>query len=148
MLESDLLSRLEQLDFKITPGALQVLENSHITPEEIIEDIREHWNPEKEKIITVKEAINFMLESSKFAKISLELKKEIKSRKKPNDLPMKYQKTFNILKKLNRKATAGEVARFTRRKGNTESIYLNNLVKLGYVSKTVSKNNKSNYEVL
>ncbi len=148
MPESDLLSRLEQIGFQITPGALQVLENSHITPKEIIEDIKEHWTPNKARIITVKEAINFMLESSKFAKISQELKKEIKARAKPSELPIKYQKTYNVLKKLNYEVTAGEVARFTHRKRNTETIYLNNLLELGLVSKTTSNDGKSRYKVL
>ena len=59
MSESELLSRLEALNFQITPSALQVLENSHISPKEIVKDIQKNWNSTS-RIITVKEAVNFM----------------------------------------------------------------------------------------
>ncbi|NHJ00954.1 MAG: hypothetical protein EAX86_02380 [Candidatus Heimdallarchaeota archaeon] len=146
MSENNLLLRLEKINFQITPSALQVLENSHIPAKEIIKDIKKYWKSDK-KVITVKEAVDFMLESSKFSKIAKEVKQEIKTRKKPEEMPKKLFKTYNMLKKLNHEITAGEVARYTRRKGKTELIYLYELVELGYVEKIRFEDRKPRFKI-
>ena len=85
MSETDLLDKLKAMDFQITPSALEVIKNSHLQISDILNGIENSWKS-KEKIITVKEAINLILDSRQ-AGISREIVSEIKAHEKFRPVP-------------------------------------------------------------
>lgn len=133
MSETDLIDKLKAMDFQITPSALEVIKNSHLQINDLLTGIETSWKS-KEKIITVKEAINFILDSRQ-AGISREIVSEIKAHEKFIPVPRQLRRTYTILKRFERPVTAGHIARITHRKKTTEEIYLNQLVKDGLVKK-------------
>ena len=133
MSEADLLTELKALDFQITPSALEVIKNSHMQINDLLTGIKTSWKS-KEKIITVKEAINLILDSRQ-AGISREIASEIKAHEKFIPVPRHLRRTYAVLKRFEEPVTAGYVARITHRKKATEEIYLNQLVKSGFVEK-------------
>ncbi len=145
MSESNLLDKLKAIDFQITPSALEVIKNSHMQINDLLTGIESSWK-RKEKIITVKEAINLIL-SSKQAGITREIASEIKTHEKFVPVPRRLRRTHTILKRFDRPVTAGYIARITHRKKNTEEIYLNQLVKGGFVKKERTKGEKARYRV-
>ena len=145
MSESNLLDKLKAIDFQITPSALEVIKNSHMQINDLLTGIESSWK-RKEKIITVKEAINLIL-SSKQAGITREIASEIKTHEKFVPVPRRLRRTYTILKRFDRPVTAGYIARITHRKKNTEEIYLNQLVKGGFVKKERTKGEKARYRV-
>ena len=146
MSESNFLAKLKALDFQITPGALEVIKNSHVPFGDLIADIQKFWEGE-EKIITVKEAINLMVRSREDIAISREVVSEIKARKEYVPVPRQFRRTYTILKRFEQPVTAGYVARITHRKKSTEEIYLNQLVKLGFVTEIQKDNEKKRYHI-
>ncbi|MHA2243550.1 MAG: hypothetical protein ACXADY_01140 [Candidatus Hodarchaeales archaeon] len=143
MSESNFLAKLKDLNFQITPGALEVIKNSHLQINDLLTGIESSWKS-KEKIITVKEAIDLIL-SSKQAGITKEIVSEIKTHKKFVPVPRRLRRTYSILKRFDRPVTAGYISRITHRKKNTEEIYLNQLVIGGYVKKERMKGQKARY---
>ena len=145
MSESNLLDKLKAIDFQITPSALEVIKNSHVQINDLLTGIESSWKS-KEKIITVKEAINLIL-SSKQAGIAREIASEIKTHEKFIPVPRRLRRTYTILKRFDRPVTAGYISRITHRKINTEEIYLNQLVIGGFVIKERTKSQKARYRV-
>ncbi len=133
MSETDLLDKLKAIDFQITPSALEVIKNSHLQINDLLTGIETSWKS-KEKLITVKEAINLILDSRQ-AGISREIVSEIKTHEKFIPIPRQLRRTYTILKRFENPVTAGHIARVTHRKKTTEKIYLNQLVKDGFVKK-------------
>lgn len=138
MSESDLLHKLKAIDFQITPSALEVIKNSHIQINDLLTGIKRSWKS-KEKVITVKEAINLILDS-RHAGISREITSEIKAHEKFLPIPRRLRRTYTILKRFEKPVTAGYIARITHRKKITEKIYLNQLVADGFAKKEHSGN--------
>ncbi|UCE13806.1 MAG: hypothetical protein JSV04_01200 [Candidatus Heimdallarchaeota archaeon] len=132
MYESDLLDKLKATEYAFSPGALEVLKNSHIPIDDLLPAIKRFWKGEE---IKIKEAINIML-TTKQAGASKEIASEIKARRKYVDIPKRFRRTYSILKRFKDPVTAGHIARITHRKKGTEELYLNQLVKLGFVTKT------------
>jgi hypothetical protein len=145
MSESNLLDRLKAIDFQITPSALEVIKNSHLQVDDLLTGIKSSWKS-NEKIITVKEAINLIL-NSKQAGIAREIASEIKTHEKFVPVPRRLRRTYTILKRFDRPVTAGYIARITHRKKNTEEIYLNQLVIGGFAIKERKKGQKAQYRV-
>ena len=141
MSEADLLNELKAIDFQITPSALEVIKNSHVQINDLLTGIKTSWKS-KEKIITVKEAINLILDSRE-AGISREIALEIKAHEKFVPVPRHLRRTYTVLKRFEEPVTAGYVARITHRKKTTEEIYLNQLVKNGFVKKKKQKGRKA-----
>ncbi len=146
MSESNFLAKLKALDFRITPGALEVMKNSHVPLGDLIADIQKFWE-EEERIITVKKAINLMVRSQRDIAISREVVSEIKAREKYIPVPRQLRRTYTILKRFEKPVTAGYIARITHRKMTTEEIYLNQLVKLGFVTEIQKGNEKKRYQI-
>ncbi|MFX0084978.1 MAG: hypothetical protein ACFFAU_04825 [Candidatus Hodarchaeota archaeon] len=145
MSENDLLSKLKANNFQVTPGALEVFKNSHIPVNDLVNDIVLSWGDD-EKIITTKKAIKVMLNSQKFSIFSKEIVSEIKERAAATVVvPRHLMRTYAIMKRFGESSvTPGQIARISRRKKNTEKIYLEQLVKEGYVKKRI-KNSKALY---
>ncbi|MHA2203739.1 MAG: hypothetical protein ACW991_08625, partial [Candidatus Hodarchaeales archaeon] len=122
MSETDLIDKLKAMDFQITPSALEVIKNSHLQINDLLTGIETSWKS-KEKIITVKEAINFILDSRQ-AGISREIISEIKTHEQFIPVSRQLRRTYTILKRFERPVTAGHIARITHRKKTTEEIYL------------------------
>ena len=141
MSEADLLNELKAIDFQITPSALEVIKNSHVQINDLLTGIKTSWKS-KEKIITVKEAINLILDSRE-AGIAREIASEIKAHEKFVPVPRHLRRTYTVLKRFEEPVTAGYVARITHRKKTTEEIYLNQLVKNGFVKKKKQKGRKA-----
>ncbi|MFW9904626.1 MAG: hypothetical protein ACFFFH_09860 [Candidatus Thorarchaeota archaeon] len=144
MSETDLLDKLKAIDFQITPGALEVIKNSHMQINDLLTGIETSWKS-KEKIITVKEAINLILDSRQ-AGISREIASEIKTHKKFVPVPRYLRRTYTILKRFEEPVTAGYVSRISHRKKTTEEIYLNQLAKDGFVKKKREENKTTRYQ--
>ena len=145
MSETDLLDKLKAMDFQITPSALEVIKNSHMQINDLLTGIETSWKS-KEKIITVKEAINLILDSRQ-AGISREIASEIKAHEKFVPVPRHLRRTFTILKRFEEPVTAGYVARITHRKKTTEEIYLNQLVNKGLVKKEREGKKATRYQI-
>ena len=140
-----LLNQLKATKIQITPGAIEILKNSKIPTSMIVNDLTKKWK-NRTKPITVKDAIDLMLSSEKYEQISKQLHKEIKTRKKAFiSVPRKYRHSFYTLKQFKEPVTAGQVAKKTKRKTNTERVYLNYLAAEGFVNKTKGKDNKILY---
>lgn len=146
MSESNFLAKLKELNFQITPGALEVIKTSHMPFSDLIANIQDSWEGE-ERIITVKEAINLMVRSREDMVISREIATEIKARKEYVPIPRQFRRTYTILKRFDRPVTAGYISRITHRKKNTEEIYLNQLVIGGFAIKERTKGQKARYRV-
>jgi len=145
MSETDLLVKLKAMDFQITPSALEVIKNSHMQINDLLTGIKTSWKS-KEKIITVKEAINLILDSRQ-AGISRAIASEIKAHEKFIPVPRHLRRTYAILKRFEEPVTAGYVARITHRKKTTEQIYLNQLVKSGFVKKEREGKKATRYQI-
>ncbi|UCG90159.1 MAG: hypothetical protein JSU57_00090 [Candidatus Heimdallarchaeota archaeon] len=145
MSESELLDKLKAMDFQITPGALEVIKNSHMQISDLLTGIEHSWKSDQ-KIITVKEAINLIL-NSRQAGISREIVSEIKTHEKFVPIPRRLRRTYTILKRLEKPVTAGHIARITHRKKTTEQIYLNQLVIDGFVKKERTGNKGIYYRI-
>ena len=94
----DLLDKLKAKDFQITPSALEVIKNSHMQINDILTGIETSWKS-KEKIITVKEAINLILDSRQ-AGITREITSEIKAHEKFVPVPRQLRRTYTDLKRF------------------------------------------------
>lgn len=149
MSEKDLLKKLEANDFQVTPGALEVLKNSHISVNELVNDITQSWTNE-ERIITTKRAVKIMLSSQKFSVFSREIVQEIKSRTKHSIVvPRHLMRTYAIMKRFSNKTVkAGQIAQITHRKKATEKIYLDELVQKGFAKKESDESNEIYYQIL
>jgi Fic family protein len=145
MSETNLIDKLKAMDFQITPSALEVIKNSHMQIDDLLTGIKTSWKS-KEKIITVKEAINLILDSRQ-AGISREIASEIKSHEKFVPVPKHLRRTYSILKRFEEPVTAGYVARITHRKKATEEIYLNQLVKSGFVKRKREGSKTTRYQI-
>jgi hypothetical protein len=146
MSELDLFAELEQIKIQITPGAVEVLKNSNIPEAMILKEIKYSWK-NKSKAITVKDAINLMLNSDKYVQISQKVHKELKETAQISEqVPRLLRRSFFTLKKFDKPVTAGQVAQRTHRKTSTERIYLDKLVAQGFVVKNQRKN-KSVYSL-
>ena len=146
MSETELLDKLKELDFQITPSALEVIKNSHMQINDLLTGIETSWKS-KEKIITVKEAINLILDSRQ-AGISREIASEIKTHEKFVPIPRHLRRTYTILKRFEEPVTAGYVARISHRKKTTEEIYLNQLVRDGFVKKEQEGRKAIRYQII
>jgi Fic family protein len=149
MSENELLRKLEANDFQVTPGALEVFKNSHISINDLVKDITLSWDTE-ERIITTKRAVKVMLNSQKFSVFSREIAQEIKSRAKQTIVvPRHLMRTYSIIKRFNNNTVnAGQIAQITHRKKATEKIYLEELVKKGFVKKHTDKPNDDYYQIV
>ncbi|MHA2289014.1 MAG: hypothetical protein ACXABG_09525 [Promethearchaeota archaeon] len=148
MSKPDLSSELESLKIQITPGAAEVLMNSNVPHAMLIKEIRKRWENDT-STLTVKDAIDLMLNSDKYVKMSLTVHAELKEKiEETSTVPRLLRKTYFTLKQLTDPASAGEISRITRRKTNTERVYLNKLTKLGLIKKTIRKNNKTHYSII
>jgi hypothetical protein len=134
------------MDYQITPSALEVIKNSHIPINDLIDSL-EHSLKGKEKMITVKEAINLMFRSHKDMAASRPVISELKARGKQISVPRRLLRTYSVLKRYRSAVTAGHIARITHRKKITEKIYLDQLVSQGYVEKTQTERKKIYYEL-
>jgi len=145
MSKNNLVSQLENAKIQITPGAIEILKNSNVPVSMLFEDLTQIWKG-RDKPITIKDAIDLMLNSDKYVQISKKLHKELKARQKDFiEVPRQYRHSFYTLKRFKEPVSAGQVAKVTRRKTGTERIYLNFLVTQGIVKKTKTQNNKILY---
>ncbi len=145
MSTKSLLSQLEAVNLQITPGAIEILKNSKIPASMIIKDLTKKWKS-RTKPITVKDAIDLMLNSDKYEQISKQLHKELKSRVNGFiSVPRRYRHSFYTLKQFKEPVSAGQVAKITRRKTSTERVYLNFLASKGIIEKIKGKNDKILY---
>jgi len=149
MAESELLSKLKANNFKVTPGAMEVLKNSHIPVNDLVNDIAISWGDE-ERIITTKKAIRVMLNSQKFSVFSKEITEEIKKKVEPVVVvPRHLMRTYAIMKRFgNTPVIPGRIAQITHRKKETEKIYLEELVKNGFIKKKLKEKNQYSYQIL
>ncbi len=148
MSKPDLLSELERLKIQITPGASEVLKNSKVPQAMLVKEIKKRWK-QNSSALTVKDAINLMLNSDKYVQISKTVHKELKTLvDETSAVPRLLRKTFFALKKANTPATAGRISQITRRKTNTERVYLNKLTELGLIKKGRTNKNKIHYSIL
>lgn len=149
MAESELLSKLKANNFKVTPGAMEVLKNSHIPVNDLVNDIAISWGDE-ERIITTKKAIRVMLNSQKFSIFSKEITEEIKKKVEPVVVvPRHLMRTYAIMKRFgNTPVIPGRIAQITHRKKETEKIYLEELVKNGFIKKKLKEKNQYFYQIL
>ncbi|MFX1282507.1 MAG: hypothetical protein ACFFB5_02590 [Promethearchaeota archaeon] len=146
MSESDFLDKLKALDFQITPSALEVIKNSHMQINDLLTGIERSWKNDT-KIITVKEAINLILDSRQ-AGISREIASEIKAHERFIPIPRRFRRTYSILRRFEKPVTAGHIARISHRKKITETIYLNQLVIDGFVKKEEKGNKGIFYQIV
>jgi Fic family protein len=145
MSTKSLLSQLEAVNIDITPGAMEILKNSKIPPKMIIKELTKKWKG-RTKPITVKDAIDLMLTSDKYEQISKQLHKELKARGNEFvSVPRRYRHSFYTLKQFKEPVSAGQVAKITKRKTNTEKVYLNFLASEGIIKKIKGKNDKILY---
>ncbi len=149
MAESELLSKLKANNFKVTPGAMEVLKNSHIPVNDLVNDIAISWGDE-ERIITTKKAIRVMLNSQKFSVFSKEITEEIKKKAElVVVVPRHLMRTYAIMKRFgNTPVIPGRIAQITHRKKETEKIYLEELVKNGFIKKKLKEKNQYSYQIL
>ncbi len=147
MSESNLFKELKQLKIQITPGAAEVLKNSNVPKAMILKEVKKKWI-DKSDAITVKDAINLMLNSDKYIQLSRKVHKELKEKVQPSiQVPRLLRRSFYTLKNFDNPVTAGQVAQRTHRKTSTERIYLNKLAAKGFVSKIQDKNSKTLYSI-
>ncbi|MCK4849014.1 MAG: hypothetical protein KAT16_08325 [Candidatus Heimdallarchaeota archaeon] len=147
MSRKNLLSQLESAKIQVTPGAIEILKNSNVPTSMLIKDLAKIWKG-RTKPVTVKDAINLMLNSDKYVQISKQVHKELKTRKKDFiDVPRRYRHSFYTLKRFKEPVSAGQVAKITRRKTATERIYLDYLVSEGIIEKRRTSINKILYSV-
>ena len=59
MSELDLFAELKQVKIQVTPGAAEVLKNSHIPEAMILKEVKNKWK-NKSEAIPVKDAINLI----------------------------------------------------------------------------------------
>ncbi|MHA1975503.1 MAG: hypothetical protein ACW98F_02845 [Candidatus Hodarchaeales archaeon] len=148
MSKPDLASKLRHMKIQITPGANEVLMNSNVPQAMLVKEIKKRWKIDP-SALTVKDAIDLMLSSDKYVQVSQKLHKELKEKvEETSAVPRLLRKTYFTLKQLNIPASAGQVSRITRRKTNTERVYLNKLTKVGLVKKFSTKNNKIHYSII
>ena len=147
MSESNLFTELKQLKIQITPGAAEVLKNSNVPKAMILKEVKERWI-DKSDAITVKDAINLMLNSDKYIQLSRKVHKELKEKVKTSiQVPRLLRRSFYSLKQFDKPVTAGQVAQRTHRKTSTERIYLNELAAKGLISKSQGKTDKTLYSI-
>ena len=147
MSRKNLLTQLENAKIQITPGALEILKNSNVPTSMLFKDLTQIWK-DRNKPITVKDAIDLMLNSDKYVQLSKKVHKELKAKRKGFiEVPRQYRQSFYTLKKFKEPVSAGQVAKITRRKTATERIYLNSLVSEGFVKKTKTQNDKIHYSI-
>ena len=139
MYKNNLVAKLKATEYSFSPGALEVLKNSHIPIDDLLAAIEQFWKGEE---IKIREAINIML-TTKQAGVSKEIASEIKARREYLDIPKRFRRTYTVLKQFDQPVTAGYISRITHRKRVTEQLYLNHLVKLGFVT----KNKKARYKI-
>jgi len=145
MPKKNLSGQLKNVKIQITPGAIEILNNSNVPTSMIIQDITKIWK-DRTKPVTVKDAIDLMLNSDKYVQISKKVHKELKARQDDFiDVPRRYRHSFYTLKRLKKPASAGQVAKVTRRKSATERIYLDFLVSVGIIKKKKVQNGKTLY---
>jgi Fic family protein len=148
MPQLELFQELDRINIQITPGATEILKNSNVPLSMLLQEIKKKWKG-KTQAITVKDAIEIMLTSDRYAKISRKVQKELKTKvTEAITVPRIYRKTYYTLKRYNMPVTAGQVAQITHRKTNTERIYLNKLVEAGYLKKSSGKKKKTLYFIL
>ncbi len=148
MSKPDLSKELERLKIQITPSAAEVLMNSKVPYAMLVKEIKKRWEKDT-SALTVKDAIDLMLNSDKYVKLSQTVHEELKEKvEETSTVPRLLRKTYFTLKKLSGPVTAGQVSRITRRKTNTEKVYLNRLTKLGLIKKDLLKNNKIHYLII
>jgi hypothetical protein len=148
MSENDLLSKLKANNFQVTPGALEVLKNSHIPVDDLVNDISLSLGDD-ERIITTKKAIKVMLNSQKYSVFSKEVVSEIKSRTAITVVvPRHLMRTYAIMKRFGKSpVTPGQIASISHRKKATEKIYLEELAKEGYVKRHLKGLNEIYYQI-
>jgi hypothetical protein len=147
MSRKNLLSQLENAKIQITPGAIEILNNSNIPTSMLYKDITQIWKG-RTKPITVKDAIDLMLNSDKYVQIAKKVHKELKAREDGFiEVPRLYRQSFYTLKRFKEPVSAGQVAKLTRRKTATERVYLNFLVSEGIVKKIKTQNSKILYSI-
>ena len=147
MSNKKLLSQLESAKIQITPGAIEILNNSNIPTSMLYKDLNQIWKG-RTKPISVKDAIDLMLNSDKYVQISKKVHKELKARQDAFiEVPRRYRQSFYTLKRFKKPVSAGQVAKVTRRKTATERVYLNFLVTEGIVKKIKNQNDKILYSI-
>ena len=147
MSDSDLFTELTHLKVQITPGAAEVLKNSNVPKAMILKEVKKMWI-DKSDAITVKDAINLMLNSDKYIQLSRKVHKELKEKVKTTiQVPRLLRRSFYSLKQFDKPVTAGQVAQRTHRKTSTERIYLNELAAKGLISKSQGKTDKTLYSI-
>ncbi|MFW9855243.1 MAG: hypothetical protein ACFFFG_09280 [Candidatus Thorarchaeota archaeon] len=139
-----MLSKLRALGFQITPSALEVINGSKIPVDEIVAELKSTWG-EKEKVLTVEKTISLVLTIKDRIKESLPSVTAIEADSLP-EVPRLLRRTFLALKRYSGPVTAGYIARRTRRKKSTETIYLNKLAEEGLITKEIRNDNQTVYK--
>ncbi|PWI47544.1 hypothetical protein CEE45_11480 [Candidatus Heimdallarchaeota archaeon B3_Heim] len=148
MSEPDLSVELESLKIQITPGATEVLLNSNVPQAMLVKEIKKRWEKDT-TALTVKDAIDLMLNSDKYVQLSRKLHKELKEKvEEISSVPRILRRTYFTLKRLEAPISAGQVSQITHRKTSTERVYLNKLAKAGLVKKVTTKKNKIHYSII
>ncbi|MHA1227644.1 MAG: hypothetical protein ACTSPV_12935 [Candidatus Hodarchaeales archaeon] len=132
MSEDVFKEELEGTGLEITPSALEVFKNSYIAPNELIKALINIKN-EKQKVITVRKAIDIILEINEHKYKERRLISELKLKTELKKLPKPLQRTLKALIKLNRPSLPGDISRITHRRKKTEKRYLTMLSDLGFV---------------
>ncbi|MHA1974798.1 MAG: hypothetical protein ACTSW1_17505 [Candidatus Hodarchaeales archaeon] len=125
---------LEKTGLNITPGALEVLKNSHISVTELKKTLT-HIKRNKSKVITVRKAIDMILDIKESKYKELGIISELKHRSTVNNLSKPLQKTFYTLIRLGKASLPGHVSKITHRRKKTEKRYLSILSELGLVQR-------------
>ena len=148
MSKPDLVSTLEGLKIQITPGATEVLMNSKVPHSMLVKEIKKRWQ-EDHSALTVKDAIDLMLNSDKYIQLSQKVHQELKEKvEETSTVPRLLRRTYFTLKQFNTPVSAGQISRITHRKTSTERVYLNRLTKAGLVKKYSKKNKKIHYSII
>lgn len=148
-----LVEALKKNGFKITPSAHSILASAKLTPDVLVDNLKKNWNKfgsKKDTEITVQRAVNILMEASHWIKDSLEVKAEITARKKiriKTTLPKHLDKTLTLIKKSKKSVSAKQIATTTGRKEITERLYLDKLVKKGYLQRVKVKSGKFEYSL-
>ena len=144
----EMIDKLKNIGFQVTPSAVEVINGSKVPIDEIVTELSGSWK-DSDKILTVEKTINLVLTIKNRIKESIPPPAATRATSIP-EVPRLLRRTFFALKELLRsqeRVTAGHIVRKTHRRKSTETVYLNKLVELGIVKKIKHKNKQPNFKL-
>lgn len=140
-----MLDKLKGIGFQVTPSALEVINGSRLPIEEIVTELSGSWK-DSNKVLTVEKTITLVLMIKNRIKESLPPPTAAKTSFIP-EVPRLLRRTFFALKQFKGPVTAGYIVRKTHRKKSTETVYLNKLVTLGFITKEKREDDQIVYKL-